>query len=212
MPIYGVGHLSELLVISHISSRQILRWYYQIDSRNALYIHFSVSSNPATTSWNRFLDKFDDFKKFPLYREFQVSLLAKQSLLHFPILWHMISAHIWFVTCFSSSEGRKKWHTLTMPSSMSSSFHPKLSSLTSWLNFRKCITSIMVLEESSVPFGCITPTPLTLCRAGWWKCWNVYCQIFCVSQQLTVMAIMVIWVSFDRLNMCRICYFLTEVK
>jgi len=33
----------------------------------------SIPSNPATTSWNRVLDKCDDFKKFPLVREFEVS-------------------------------------------------------------------------------------------------------------------------------------------
>jgi hypothetical protein len=48
--------------------------------------------------------------------------------------------------------------------------------------------SIMTLEDTSVPFGCIMPATLMSCRAGSGKCRIFYCQIFCVSQQLTIMA------------------------
>jgi len=44
----------------------------------------SIPYIPAATSWNRVLDKYDNFQNFPLVREFQVSLLCLTEPTTFP--------------------------------------------------------------------------------------------------------------------------------
>jgi len=44
----------------------------------------SIPYIPAATSWNRVLDKYDNFQKFPLVREFQVLLLRQTEPATFP--------------------------------------------------------------------------------------------------------------------------------